>query len=130
MSRRRQQRNPRHLTNEELEIEFLATRLRLTQLDDERTNRLRESPVIRGRTTTRGVDPSRLLGVRDYRDRNEIAIGDRVELRTISRNGKFEGIRTTIVVGLDHRDWVRIHKVDNPANITTRIPSNLIVQLE
>ena len=51
-----------NLSNEELELEFLTTRLRLTQLDDERTRRIRRSTVNSGRDTSRATSPRKLLG--------------------------------------------------------------------
>lgn len=118
--------NLKKLTDDELETEFITTRLRLLEIDEERTTRLRRSERLAGRTQISG-NKKEFLEVWDYKDRNQLAIGDKVFLRTKSGSKtSFAGIEEAIVFGIDSRGFVKVHEVGNPNNHTTRKPSNTI----
>ena len=120
----------KNLTDEELETEFLATRFRLLEIDTERSERItRRSERIAENTSDTGRKKE-YLGVRDYKDTNQLAIGDKVYLRTKSGSKtRFAGIKEAIVIGLDKRGFVKIHEVGNSSNQTTRRPDNIIKQV-
>ena len=113
------------LTDEELETEFITARLRLLEIDEERTNRLRRSERVATRNREKSEPED--LGVWDYGNKNKLRIGDQVFLRTKSgATTGFAGITKAIVFGLDNRGFVKIHEIGNPSNSTTRKPSNTI----
>lgn len=116
--------NLKKLTDNKLETEFLTTRFWLLEIDAKQTTRLRKSKRLASSTHSPG-NRKEYLGVWDYKDCNQLAIGDKVYLQTKSGSTtSFAGIEEAIVFGLDNRGFVKIHKIGN-----TNQPENHQIQL-